>query len=84
MQADFSTHALSLGRAQSTGATVHVNGVARLTLATTLAALIEEVGYGDARVATAINGKFVPARSRAVTSIAPGDQIEILAPRQGG
>lgn len=64
--------------------TVHVNGEPRVTRATTLAALIEEGGYGEARIATALNGAFVPARTRAQTPLAAGDRVEIVAPRQGG
>jgi sulfur carrier protein len=73
----------------ATGATGHalnlyVNGEPRQTGARTLAELIEEAGYGAAKVATALNGDFVPARARAATSLKPGDRIEIVAPRQGG
>ena len=63
---------------------INVNGEPRATRATTLAALIEEGGYGDARIATALNGAFVPARLRAQTALAAGDRVEIVAPRQGG
>ncbi len=63
---------------------INVNGEQRATRATTLAALIEEGGYGDARVATALNGAFVPARLRAQTPLSAGDRVEIVAPRQGG
>ena len=40
--------------------------------------------YAEAKVATALNGEFVPARSREATPVKDGDRIEILAPRQGG
>lgn len=63
---------------------LHVNGEPRQTLARTLAELIDEAGYGSARVATAVNGDFVPARARSATPLKSGDQIEIVAPRQGG
>ena len=52
--------------------------------AANLAELIAELGYGDAKVATALNGEFVPERARAGTRLAPDDRIEIVAPRQGG
>ena len=61
-----------------------VNGEQRLSEAATLAALIVEAGYGDAKLATALNGEFVAARNRAETTINEGDHIEIVAPRQGG
>jgi sulfur carrier protein len=61
-----------------------VNGVATVSAAATLADLIAELGYGDGRVATALNGEFVAARLRVETQLADGDRIEIVAPRQGG
>ena len=63
---------------------VRVNGEPRSTAAATLADLIVEAGYGVAKIATAINGDFVPARARAGTVLNTGDHIEIVAPRQGG
>lgn len=50
----------------------------------TLEAALLELGYGDAVVATALNGAFVPAPKRAETELQPGDSIEVLAPMQGG
>ena len=38
----------------------------------------------EAKVATALNGEFVPARAREATPVKDGDRIEIVAPRQGG
>lgn len=61
-----------------------VNGAAAATSAGTLADLVIELGYGNARVATAVNGDFVPERARGGRPIAPGDRIEIVAARQGG
>ena len=63
---------------------VKVNGEARTTTAVTLAVLLDDLGYGEGRVATAVNGEFVPARLRAETRLAESDAIEIVAPRQGG
>lgn len=61
-----------------------MNGEPRVTDAETLAALCDELGYGEMRVATAVNGEFIPAASRAQTRLEPEDKIEIVAPRQGG
>jgi sulfur carrier protein len=61
-----------------------VNGSPIASAAGTLADLVIEQGYADAKVATALNGEFVPARRRAETSVADGDRIEILSARQGG
>ncbi len=61
-----------------------LNGEARETRARTLAELCAELGHGDGRIATAVNGDFVPASRRAETRLAAGDRIEIVSPRQGG
>jgi sulfur carrier protein len=63
---------------------IFVNGEGTQTHARTLADLLSELGYGDAKVATALNGDFVPARLRNKTPLQPGDRIEVVAPRQGG
>ena len=64
--------------------TLLVNGEPRKIDATTLAQALAALDYGEAKVATALNGEFVPARSREATPLKDGDRIEILAPRQGG
>jgi sulfur carrier protein len=64
--------------------TLIVNGEKRDIDVTTLAGALRALDYGDAKVATALNGEFVPARVRAATPVKEGDRIEILAPRQGG
>ncbi len=63
---------------------VVVNGEDREVEATTLVVALAALDYGDAKVATALNGEFVPARARGETPVKDGDRIEILAPRQGG
>lgn len=61
-----------------------VNDEPRETTATTLAAVLVNLGYGDAVVATALNGRFVAAPARPSTPLAEGDKLEIVAPMQGG
>jgi sulfur carrier protein len=61
-----------------------VNGAAMTVAATTLADLLIEANFAGLRVATALNGLFVPERARAETKLVAGDRIEILTPRQGG
>ena len=61
-----------------------VNGAELELGATTLAEALEALDYGDAVVATALNGHFVAARARALTRLSAGDRVEIVAPRQGG
>lgn len=62
---------------------VFVNGEARQTGATTLAALLEEQGFGPA-VATAVNEVFIAKAARLETEIQEGDRVEVLAAMQGG
>ena len=61
-----------------------VNGASREIRAADLRGALEELGYGGAVVATAVNGEFVPARERQTAPLADGDRIEVLAPMQGG
>lgn len=63
---------------------VMVNGERQSSRATTLADLLVEAGYGDGKVATAVNGDFVPQRLRAATTLRDGDRVEVVSPRQGG
>lgn len=63
---------------------IMVNDEAHEVSARTLAALIDELGYSGARIATALNGRFVPVTQRAETLLADGAQVEIVAPMQGG
>ncbi|SFE02528.1 sulfur carrier protein ThiS [Roseivivax sediminis] len=62
---------------------ITVNGTETEVTAETLSAALTELGYGDAKVATAVNEAFVPAMARDV-ALSPGDRLEIVAPRQGG
>jgi sulfur carrier protein len=64
--------------------TITVNGERTQLQGRTLADLCATLGYGDARIATALNGTFVPATRRAETVLRDDDRIEIVAPRQGG
>jgi sulfur carrier protein len=61
-----------------------VNGAPLEADAGTLADLIIEAGFAAQRVATALNGVFVPERARSETKLSVGDRVEILTPRQGG
>ena len=61
-----------------------VNGQSLDVTATLLDAALGELVYGEARVATALNGEFVPVPARASTNLGDGDRLEILAPMQGG
>jgi sulfur carrier protein len=61
-----------------------VNGLKSATAARTLAELVAECELSNARVATALNGRFVPEARRASTALEAGDRIEIVSARQGG
>ncbi len=63
---------------------ITVNDVGREVRSTLLAAALDELGYTDAIIATAINGHFVAAAARPSTVLAEGDELEIVAPMQGG
>ena len=63
---------------------IEMNGEWRHIAAETLASALEELGLGEAVVATALNGEFVPAPARPATRLADGDRLEVLSPMQGG
>ena len=61
-----------------------LNGEAFATDAKTLDELCARLGLAEAKIATAVNGSFIAAAKRLATPLAEADEIEILAPRQGG
>ena len=61
-----------------------INGEPREIEAATLAEALAALDLAGARVATALNGTFVPAATRSDTTLNPGDTLEILSPMQGG
>lgn len=63
---------------------LQLNGAMITAQVSTLADLLEVEGFGGAKVATAVNGAFVPAAERSDKSLKAGDSIEVLAPMQGG
>ena len=63
---------------------IEVNGEPREVAGETLAEALTELGWAEARVATALNGDFVPKGARTETVLRPGDRLEVLAPMQGG
>jgi sulfur carrier protein len=63
---------------------IQVNGRPREVSATTLDALLRELGYEDQKVGTALNQEFVRDRDREKTPVREGDAVEIVTPRQGG
>ena len=61
-----------------------VNGTELDAVSSTVEALLEELGYGSALVATALNGEFVTRADRGARTLTDGDRVEIVAPLQGG
>jgi sulfur carrier protein len=63
---------------------IEVNGEQQTVTGATVAAALAELGWGEAKVATALNGEFLPAGARAAQALKDGDRLEVLAPMQGG
>jgi sulfur carrier protein len=63
---------------------ITLNGERTETPARTLADLVAGCGFAETQVATALNGDFVARAARDATLLSEGDQVEIVAPRQGG
>ena len=63
---------------------IELNGTPRDIASATVADALVELGWADARVATALNGDFLPSAARADQPLQDGDRLEVLAPMQGG
>ncbi|WP_050527577.1 sulfur carrier protein ThiS [Pseudorhodobacter aquimaris] len=63
---------------------IEVNGAPRDVTATHLGTALIELGWAEGRVATALNGSFVPQAARDDTPLSPGDRLEVLTAMQGG
>ena len=63
---------------------IFVNGDQHDIEPRTLALALDELGYRGKNIATAVNGRFVAAATRADVTLADGDKIEVVAPMQGG
>ncbi len=61
-----------------------LNGAAREIAASTLEQALNELGYTDSFVSTAVNGHFIPKAERPEKRLDDGDRIEVVAPMQGG
>lgn len=46
--------------------------------------VLSELGYGDAKIATALNEEFITEVKRNSVELEAGDRLEVLAPMQGG
>lgn len=63
---------------------ITLNGQRRQITGPTVADVLVEIDLATARVATALNGEFLPATARATTVLAEGDALEVLSSMQGG
>ncbi len=63
---------------------VTVNGEPREILSRSVEALLGELEYEGAHFAIALNYDVVPKSKWSQTPLRNGDEIEIIAPRQGG
>lgn len=52
--------------------------------ATLLSDALHTWGYGDMKIAVAINGEFVPRSGYAERELVNGDQVDIVKPVGGG
>ena len=63
---------------------VRVNGEQREITALRVDALLSELEYEGTHFAIALNYDVLPRNRWAETPLQPGDEIEIITPRQGG
>lgn len=63
---------------------VIINGEQREVSAASVDALLAELDYEGSHFAIALNYDVVPKSRWAETRLKPGDEIEIITPRQGG
>jgi sulfur carrier protein len=63
---------------------VTVNGQDTDVAARDIAGLLGEMEYEFTQLAIAVNYQVVPRARWGETALQPGDQIEIITPRQGG
>jgi sulfur carrier protein len=62
-----------------------INGEARhFPTALTVAGLVEQLGYAGKRIAVERNGEIVPKSQHGTTTLAAGDELEIVVAVGGG
>lgn len=60
------------------------NEIKTLTDKALLSDALQQWGYGDSKIAVAINGEFVPRSTYPERELTNGDQIDIVKPVGGG
>lgn len=63
---------------------ITLNGAPRDVAGPTVQDILAQCGMAGTKVATALNGAFLPAAMRAQTTPNDGDALEVVAPMQGG
>jgi sulfur carrier protein len=61
-----------------------VNGENRNIINVNLTFALDELGYKEMKLATALNGEFVSVQARDNLNLKEGDKLEVLSPQQGG
>ena len=61
-----------------------VNGKNRNIINVNLTFALDELGYKEMKLATALNGEFVSVQARDNINLKEGDKLEVLSPQQGG
>lgn len=60
------------------------NEIKSIATATLLSDALHDWGYGDSKIAVAINQEFVPRSTYAERALSNNDQIDIVRPVGGG
>ena len=60
------------------------NETTEITVQTLLSDALIQWGFGETKIAVAINGEFVPRSTYNLREILAGDQIDIVKPVGGG
>lgn len=61
-----------------------LNGEKKSVSSSNLTEVLTELGYSDAKIATALNEEFISETNRTGIVLEAGDRLEVLAPMQGG
>lgn len=61
-----------------------VNGQNKNITNVNLTFALDELGYKEMKLATALNGEFVSVQARDNINLKEGDKLEVLSPQQGG
>ena len=63
---------------------IMINGKNKNIISVNLTFALDELGYKEMKLATALNGEFVSVQARDNLNLNEGDKLEVLSPQQGG